>query len=132
MTKADWKELADIISRASWNGKDEHLMNRELLLSSLVVWLHATNPGFGVERFLDLCKAKDLSYYMGLPYKVKYKRISRDDGGGWLAYIPQLGEFAFRGDGETKEEALKSLNFIKEELFKDYLKLGTRIPKPEE
>lgn len=76
------------------------------------------------------CK-KDLTYYMDLPYKVKYRKISKDDGGGWSAYIFQLGEFAFRGDGETKEEALESLNFIKEELFKDYLKVGINIPEPE-
>ena len=75
------------------------------------------------------CK-KNLSYYMNLPYKVKYRKISKDDGDGWLAYIPQLGEFAFRGDGETKEEALKSLNFIKEELFKEYLRDGINIPEP--
>lgn len=73
---------------------------------------------------------KDLAYYMSLPYKVKYKEISKD-GGGWLVYIPQLGRFAFVGDGETKEEALKSLNFIKEELFKDYLRDGINIPEPE-
>ena len=72
-----------------------------------------------------------LVYYMSLSYRVKYKKISRDDGGGWLAYIPQLGKLAFRGDGETKKEALKSLNFIKEELFREYLRDGIDIPKPE-
>ena len=68
---------------------------------------------------------------MSLRYEVKYKKLSKHDGGGWLAYIPLLGELAFRGDGKTKEEALKSLNFIKEELFKDYLKEGLNIPEPE-
>lgn len=77
-------------------------------------------------------KCERLAHHMSLSYKVKYKRISRDDGGGWLAYIPQLGKFAFQGDGETKEEALKSLNFIKEELFKEYLRDGINIPEPEE
>lgn len=76
-------------------------------------------------------KFKNLAYYMSLPYKVKYKKIRKEDGGGWLAWIPQLGKFAFRGDGETKEEALKSLNFIKEELFKENLRDEINIPEPE-
>ena len=74
---------------------------------------------------------KNLDYHMSLPYEVRYREIPEDDGGGWLAYIPQLGKYAFRGDGETKGEALKSLNFIKKELFKDYLKEGIDIPEPD-
>lgn len=73
---------------------------------------------------------KDLSYYMSLQYKVEYKKLSKDDGGGWLAYIPQLGEQAYRADGETKKEALALLNVIKKDLFEEFLEEGLNIPEP--
>ena len=83
-----------------------------------------------VKLFEIANKSKDIEYYMNLQYEVKYKKLSKHDGGGWLAYIPLLGEQAYRADGETKKEALKLLNIIKKDLFEDFLEEGLNIPEP--
>jgi len=75
---------------------------------------------------------KDLSYYMSLNYPVEIVKIPSDEGGGYMATIPLLGRNVFVGDGETIEEALKNLEFVKEEWFKTYLERGHEIPLPEE
>ncbi len=75
---------------------------------------------------------KDLSYYMSLNYPIEIVKIPSDEGGGFMATIPQLGRNVFVGDGDTVEEALKTLEFVKEEWFKTYLERGHDIPLPEE
>jgi predicted RNase H-like HicB family nuclease len=57
--------------------------------------------------------------------------VAEEDGGGYMATIPQLGSWTFVGDGETPEEALASLNAIKAELFEEMLERGLPIPEPE-
>ena len=74
---------------------------------------------------------KDLKYYLSLYYPVEIRKISEEDGGGFMASIPQLGAKAFRADGETVAEALTNLKKIKKSLFQDYLKEGVPIPEPE-
>lgn len=74
---------------------------------------------------------KDIDYYMKLKYKIKIIHIPKNLGGGFNASIPQLGEYAFIGDGETEEEALKDLEETKREYFQDYIKKGIEIPEPE-
>ena len=74
---------------------------------------------------------KDLNYYLSLDYPIEIKKIPKEDGGGYLASIPQLGEKAFRADGATIDEALANLKKIKRYLFIDYLKEGVVIPEPE-
>jgi len=68
---------------------------------------------------------------MGLEYHIKIEKISEDEGGGWMASIPQLGKWAFCGDGKTVKEALQCLEHVKKNLFEDYLKEGVEIPEPE-
>ncbi len=75
---------------------------------------------------------KNLKYYLDLDYTIEIKKIKEEDGGGYMASIPQLGKYAFVGDGATIEEAIKSLNEIKEYLFEKYLKEGIPIPEPQE
>ena len=75
---------------------------------------------------------KDLDYYMGLNYPIEIRKIKEEEGGGYMATIPSLGKYAFVGDGETGEEALKSLDEIKEYLFEKYLQEGIPIPEPPE
>jgi len=75
---------------------------------------------------------KDLKYYLSLDYPVEIRKIPEEDGGGFMASIPQLGAKAFRADGETINEALANLQKIKKSLFQDYLKEGISIPEPEE
>jgi predicted RNase H-like HicB family nuclease len=55
---------------------------------------------------------KDLKYYLSLYYPVEIRKISEEDGGGFMASIPQLGAKAFRADGETVAEALTNLKKI--------------------
>lgn len=73
---------------------------------------------------------KDLEYYMNLPYEVSVRKLRDSEGGGYLAAIPELGESAFNGDGDTPEEALASLDEIKRYLFEGYIRDGIDIPEP--
>jgi len=72
---------------------------------------------------------KTLDYYLNLNYPIEVKK-SDEDGGGYSASIPMLGECAFVGTGDTVEEAIESLNSIKRYLFEDYLSKGLRIHEP--
>jgi antitoxin HicB len=74
---------------------------------------------------------KDLNYYLKLEYPVEIRKLSKKDGGGFLASIPLLGEKAFRADGRNVKEALRNLRKVKKDLLADYLEEGTRIPEPE-
>lgn len=73
----------------------------------------------------------DLNYYLKLRYKVEIYPFPEEDGGGYEARIPQLGKKAFRGYGDTIEEALAHLEVVKRDLFESYLKDGVPIPEPE-
>lgn len=73
---------------------------------------------------------KDIKYYLSLNYKITLEKISEDDGGGYSASIPNLGKYAFHGEGETVEDALNNLEEVKEFLFASYLENGTNIPEP--
>jgi antitoxin HicB len=73
---------------------------------------------------------KDINYYMNLNYPIKLVRLSNDDGGGYMATIPLLGEYAFVGDGESSEEALNNLERVKADWFKTLLENGNTIPEP--
>ncbi len=74
---------------------------------------------------------RDLKYYLNLPYKIEIEQIPEEDGGGFAARLPELGKYALVGDGETIEEALNSLNEIKEIMFREWLEEGVSIPEPE-
>ncbi len=75
---------------------------------------------------------KDLKYYMGLNYPIEIVKIPDDEGGGYSACIPILGRNAFISDGETIDEAIINLEFIKEDNFKRMLENGIQIPEPQE
>lgn len=75
---------------------------------------------------------KNLKYYLNINYPMEIQKIKEEEGGGYSATIPQLGKYAFMGDGDTIEEAIESLNEIKKYLFEKYLKEGIPIPEPQE
>lgn len=75
---------------------------------------------------------KNLSYYLGLPWEIKLKKIPESYGGGWEASIPLLGEGRCHGEGKTKIEALKHLDSVLKEMLEDYLERGYEIPEPKE
>ncbi len=73
-----------------------------------------------------------LKYYMSLKYNIEISPIPIEDGGGFEAFIPQLGRLTMNGCGETPCEALQNLDEVKESLFSMWLKKGLDIPEPKE
>ncbi len=71
---------------------------------------------------------KELEYYMTLEYRVNLCPLSDDDGGGWLAEIPELKGCV--SDGDTPEEALHNIQDAKLSWIKTALKRGQKIPVP--
>ncbi len=74
---------------------------------------------------------RSLEYYLSLPYKIEILPIPENEGGGYLARLPQFGKLGIVGDGETIEEALKDLEKNKKVRFQEYLDKGFKIPEPE-
>ncbi len=73
---------------------------------------------------------KKLDYYLNLRYPVEIVPIPEEEGGGYMARIPQFGD-ALIGDGDTPQEALSNLEELKKEIFCDLLEAGESIPEPE-
>jgi predicted RNase H-like HicB family nuclease len=73
---------------------------------------------------------KSIEYYMTLNYEVKTEKIPTEEGGGWTAWIPLLGEYFCVGDGDTEEEAIKDLMKWRAECFKILIQQGIHIPEP--
>lgn len=74
---------------------------------------------------------KNLKYYMNLPYKIEVDPIPKSEGGGYIAYLPEIGRFALVGDGNTSKAAIKNLNEIKKIVFKGWIEHNISIPEPE-
>jgi antitoxin HicB len=69
---------------------------------------------------------RNLEHYLSSRYSIDIVPIPEKLGGGYRAVIPELGEYAFIGDGETPEEALESLKTMKEQYSGKFL---VRVPK---
>jgi predicted HicB family RNase H-like nuclease len=74
---------------------------------------------------------RDLDYYLALPYRMDIIPIPEEEGGGFLARLPQFGELGIVGDGDTVEEALSDLAENKKVRFQHYLDEGLDIPEPD-
>ncbi|WP_054689386.1 type II toxin-antitoxin system HicB family antitoxin [Desulfosarcina cetonica] len=74
---------------------------------------------------------KNLNHYLALPYRIEIVHIPEDEGGGYMARLPQFGAMGIVGDGDTKEEALADLENSQRERFQYYLEEGLEIPEPE-
>lgn len=68
---------------------------------------------------------RDLEFYLGQQYSVLLRPISEEDGGGWLAEIPELP--GCMSDGETKEEALKNVEEAKKAWIEVALRRGLSV-----
>lgn len=75
---------------------------------------------------------KDIEYYMRLPYKIELHRIGPEEGGGFLAEIPDLGRLSTNAWGETVAEAYDMLEEIKRSNIEDMLAQGMEVPEPKE
>ena len=73
---------------------------------------------------------KDLKYYMNLNYNIVIYKYSEEEGGGFRASIPQLGDAAFVADGDTIDEAVTNLDIVKKEIFSHWLENGVKIEEP--
>jgi len=67
-----------------------------------------------------------------LRYPISLRQLSEEEGGGWLATIPMLGQAAFAADGETAEEALQELEALRRDLYADVVASGQPIPMPQD
>ncbi len=74
---------------------------------------------------------KNLEYYLSLPYKVEVAPIPEDEGGGFMAFFPEIGQFAIIGDGETCQDAMANLYEMRKIRFAEFLEAGHIIPEPE-
>lgn len=63
-----------------------------------------------IDLYIDILMAKK--------YKVVLTPLSEEDGGGWLAEVPELP--GCMTDGETEEEALRELESAKRAWFNAY------------
>ena len=65
-----------------------------------------------------------------LRYPITLRELSEDEGGGWLATIPMLGEAGFAADGETPVEAVAELEKLRRALYDTVMQSGQPIPIP--
>lgn len=61
-------------------------------------------------------------------YKVEISKLSKEDGGGYLAHIPQLDCY---GDGETVEAAIADVYTVAEDLIEIAGEDGKEVPMPQ-
>lgn len=73
---------------------------------------------------------RNLDDLMELSYPIVIKELSEEEGGGFIASIPELGGDAFIADGETVLEAIKKLDEVKRGLFQHYIDNKISIPPP--
>ena len=72
--------------------------------------------------------SQSLEYYMNLNYPIKLRPLSKEEGGGWFAEIPDLP--GCMSDGETREEALRNLDDAKETWISTTIKQGSVVSTP--
>lgn len=73
---------------------------------------------------------KDLEYYLSLSYRIEVKPIPDEEGGDFIARMPEFGVLGIIGDGESPEEVLRDLDENKRLRFAQYLSEGFEIPEP--
>jgi antitoxin HicB len=73
---------------------------------------------------------KNADYYLGLEYPVVVRKLRAEEGGGYLATIPQLGWKTFIADGDTPQEAYEALDNLRQVLIPELLSQGVVLPEP--
>lgn len=71
---------------------------------------------------------KSLEDYLIIDYEIKLRKLSEEEGGGWLAEIPTLP--GCMSEGETPEEAITNLDDAKKSWIETCLELGRPVPEP--
>ena len=92
------------------------------------LWLPA-HTKVEVGQTLTAASLKDIEYYMSLRYPIVLTPLKSEEGGGWFAEIKELPGCA--ADGDTPEEAIRSIEESKRLWIGTALKEGRHIPLPE-
>ena len=77
-------------------------------------------------------QARQAEHYLDLRYPSVVKELSPEEGGGYVATIPQLGSRTFVADGETPAEAIEALDVLRRHLIPELLAEGVELPEPRE
>ena len=72
-----------------------------------------------------------VEHYLAMRYPVTLRELAIDEGGGFLATIPQLGSKTFIADGDTPEEALAALDGLRRMLIPELLAQNVPLPLPQ-
>lgn len=72
----------------------------------------------------------DIELYLNAKYAILIRELTPEEGGGFMAVIPQLGSYTFAADGDTLEEALVSLEWLRRHLIPELLLQGVDLPLP--
>lgn len=70
----------------------------------------------------------DADYYLRQNYPVVLQRLSEEEGGGYRASIPQLGNKTFVAAGDTAQEALDNLEAVRQALIPELVAEGEELP----
>lgn len=71
---------------------------------------------------------RNIGFYLGQRYVVRLRPLTENEGGGWLAEIPDLP--GCMSDGGTPEEALSNLDDAKRAWLSAVLESGRSVPLP--
>lgn len=71
---------------------------------------------------------RSIESFLEQEYPIRLRPLSEDEGGGWLAEIPDLP--GCMSDGETQDQALRNLSEAKETWIRTAIKRGLNIPLP--
>lgn len=61
-------------------------------------------------------------------YKIEVSKVAKEEGGGYIAYLPELDCY---GDGDSLEEAIHDAYSVAEDLINLAIEDGKSIPKPQ-
>lgn len=65
---------------------------------------------------------------MKRPYGINIRALVEEEGGGYIAYLPDFGVTCCSAPGDTIAEALEFLEEVKVELFTIYIEDGKEFP----
>jgi len=68
--------------------------------------------------------------WMDQPYAIRVRKLRPDEGRGYMASIPQLGEWTYTGVGDTYAEAIEDLGLCQRHLFELLVEDGKEPPEP--
>lgn len=75
---------------------------------------------------------KQLTHYLTLNYRLQIRKVDKYEKFFYEATTRELDSLTFYGVGDTIQEAVDSLEEVKEDMFAYYLENGIDIPVPEE